>query len=176
MGLGFQRLPCTILDPWLRSLQHVLAQERWLFSLPSAGGVPCLLTVSSVFLLKLGALTYREHGKTCKRLSVTRLSDPAARRRACGLGWHRYGAGRETQSLRFFPPRPNSFVIITANRVLHCNADTPEEMHHWITLLQRSKGDTRVEGQEFVVRGDCPWPPFSGTPVRTCVGSRSVFE
>ncbi|XP_077209462.1 unconventional myosin-X isoform X2 [Paroedura picta] len=51
------------------------------------------------------------------------------------------------------PDRPNSFVIITANRVLHCNADTPEEMHHWITLLQRSKGDTRVEGQEFVVRG-----------------------
>lgn len=49
--------------------------------------------------------------------------------------------------------RPNSFVIITANRVLHCNADTPEEMHHWITLLQRSKGDTRVEGQEFIVRG-----------------------
>ncbi|KAG9479387.1 hypothetical protein GDO78_012847 [Eleutherodactylus coqui] len=57
-----------------------------------------------------------------------------------------------------FPPfftkfRPNSFVIITANRVLHCNSDTPEEMHHWITLLQRSKGDTRVEGQEFIVRG-----------------------
>ncbi|XP_039094762.1 unconventional myosin-X isoform X2 [Hyaena hyaena] len=51
------------------------------------------------------------------------------------------------------PERPNSFVIITANRVLHCNADTPEEMHHWITLLQRSKGDTRVEGQEFIVRG-----------------------
>lgn len=51
--------------------------------------------------------------------------------------------------------RPNSFVIITANRVLHCNAETPEEMHHWITLLQRSKGDTRVEGQEFIVRGDC---------------------
>lgn len=44
-------------------------------------------------------------------------------------------------------------MIITANRVLHCNADTPEEMHHWITLLQRSKGDTRVEGQEFIVRG-----------------------
>ncbi|XP_039610827.1 unconventional myosin-X isoform X2 [Polypterus senegalus] len=51
------------------------------------------------------------------------------------------------------PDRPNSFVIITANRILHCNADTPEEMHHWITLLQRSKGDTRVEGQEFIVRG-----------------------
>lgn len=51
------------------------------------------------------------------------------------------------------PDRPNSFVIITANRVLHCNADAPEEMHHWITLLQRSKGDTRVEGQEFIVRG-----------------------
>ncbi|XP_067914530.1 unconventional myosin-X [Heterodontus francisci] len=51
------------------------------------------------------------------------------------------------------PDRPNSFVIITANRILHCNADTPEEMHHWITLLQRIKGDTRVEGQEFIVRG-----------------------
>lgn len=50
--------------------------------------------------------------------------------------------------------RPNSFVMITANRVLHCNADTPEEMHHWITLLQRSKGDTRVDGQEFIIRGD----------------------
>uniref|UniRef100_A0A3Q3JP94 Myosin X n=1 Tax=Monopterus albus TaxID=43700 RepID=A0A3Q3JP94_MONAL len=48
---------------------------------------------------------------------------------------------------------PNSFVMITANRVLHCNADTPEEMHHWITLLQRSKGDTRVDGQEFIIRG-----------------------
>ncbi|XP_061776699.1 unconventional myosin-X isoform X1 [Nerophis ophidion] len=51
------------------------------------------------------------------------------------------------------PERPNSFVIITANRVLHCNADTPEEMHHWITLLQRSKGDARVDGQEFIIRG-----------------------
>lgn len=51
------------------------------------------------------------------------------------------------------PDRPNSFVIITANRVLHCNADAPEEMHHWITLLQRCKGDARVEGQEFIVRG-----------------------
>uniref|UniRef100_A0A3Q1CFV6 Myosin X n=1 Tax=Amphiprion ocellaris TaxID=80972 RepID=A0A3Q1CFV6_AMPOC len=49
--------------------------------------------------------------------------------------------------------KPNSFVMITANRVLHCNADTPEEMHHWITLLQRSKGDTRVDGQEFIIRG-----------------------
>lgn len=44
--------------------------------------------------------------------------------------------------------------MITANRVLQCNADTPEEMHHWITLLQRSKGDTRVDGQEFIIRGD----------------------
>ncbi|KAM8849705.1 unconventional myosin-X isoform 1-T1 [Spinachia spinachia] len=51
------------------------------------------------------------------------------------------------------PERPNSFVMITANRVLHCNADTPEEMHHWITLLQRSKGDARVDGQEFIIRG-----------------------
>lgn len=46
--------------------------------------------------------------------------------------------------------------MITANRVLHCNADTPEEMHHWITLLQRSKGDTRVDGQEFIIRGGTP--------------------
>ncbi|KAM6954047.1 unconventional myosin-X [Aplochiton taeniatus] len=51
------------------------------------------------------------------------------------------------------PERPNSFVMITANRVVQCNADTAEEMHHWITLLQRSKGDTRVQGQEFIVRG-----------------------
>ncbi|MEQ2294642.1 hypothetical protein AMECASPLE_005991, partial [Ameca splendens] len=51
------------------------------------------------------------------------------------------------------PDRPNSFVIITANRVIHCNTDTPEEMHHWIGLLQKSKGDTRVDGQEFLVRG-----------------------
>lgn len=49
--------------------------------------------------------------------------------------------------------RPNSFVIITANRVIHCNTDTPEEMHHWIGLLQKSKGDSRVDGQEFIVRG-----------------------
>ncbi|TNN03089.1 hypothetical protein fugu_000118 [Takifugu bimaculatus] len=41
------------------------------------------------------------------------------------------------------PDRPNSFVIITANRVIHCNTDTPEEMHHWIGLLQKSKGDSR---------------------------------
>lgn len=52
--------------------------------------------------------------------------------------------------------RPNSFVMITANRVLHCNADTPEEMHHWITLLQRCKGDARVDGQEFIIRGEAP--------------------
>ncbi|XP_062843469.1 unconventional myosin-X [Trichomycterus rosablanca] len=51
------------------------------------------------------------------------------------------------------PERPNSFVIITAHRVLHCNAESPEEMHHWIALLQRSKGDTRVQGQEFIIRG-----------------------
>lgn len=49
--------------------------------------------------------------------------------------------------------RPNSFVIITANRVIHCNTDTPEEMHHWIGLLQKSKGDSRTDGQEFLVRG-----------------------
>ena len=75
----------------------------------------------------------------------------------------------ETKRLCLLPAlslRPNSFVIITANRVLHCNADTPEEMHHWITLLQRSKGDTRVEGQEFIVRGDCHRrSPFSRSPV-----------
>uniref|UniRef100_A0A8C4ZP39 Myosin X n=1 Tax=Gadus morhua TaxID=8049 RepID=A0A8C4ZP39_GADMO len=51
------------------------------------------------------------------------------------------------------PERSNSFVMITANRVLQCQADTPEEMHHWITLLQRCKGDTRVHGQEFIIRG-----------------------
>ncbi|KAM8856507.1 unconventional myosin-X [Spinachia spinachia] len=51
------------------------------------------------------------------------------------------------------PDRPNSFVIITANRVIHCNTNTPEEMHHWIGLLQKSKGDSKVDGQEFLVRG-----------------------
>ncbi|XP_051985002.1 unconventional myosin-X [Xyrauchen texanus] len=51
------------------------------------------------------------------------------------------------------PERPNSFVIITAHRLLHCMAESAEEMHHWITLLQRTKGDTRVQGQEFIVRG-----------------------
>lgn len=53
----------------------------------------------------------------------------------------------------FVPGRPNSFVIITANRVIHCNTELPEEMHHWISLLQKPKGDTKVEGQEFLVRG-----------------------
>ncbi|KAL8182971.1 UNVERIFIED_CONTAM: Unconventional myosin-X, partial [Gekko kuhli] len=48
---------------------------------------------------------------------------------------------------------PNSFVIITANRVIHCNSDIPEEMHHWISLLQKPKGESRVDGQEFLVRG-----------------------
>ncbi|XP_061419641.1 LOW QUALITY PROTEIN: unconventional myosin-X-like [Lethenteron reissneri] len=51
------------------------------------------------------------------------------------------------------PDRPHGFVIITAERVLQCNADSAEEMHHWIALLQRSKGDARVDGQEFIVRG-----------------------
>uniref|UniRef100_A0A3Q3K7V8 Myosin X, like 1 n=1 Tax=Monopterus albus TaxID=43700 RepID=A0A3Q3K7V8_MONAL len=51
------------------------------------------------------------------------------------------------------PDRPNSFVIITANRVIHCNSDTPEEMHHWISLLQKPKGDARIDGQEFLIRG-----------------------
>ncbi|KAG1945655.1 unconventional myosin-X [Pimephales promelas] len=51
------------------------------------------------------------------------------------------------------PDRPNSFVIITANRVIHCNTDTPEEMHHWIGLLQKPKGDSKIDGQEFIVRG-----------------------
>ncbi|XP_064183579.1 unconventional myosin-X [Anguilla rostrata] len=51
------------------------------------------------------------------------------------------------------PDRPNSFVIITANRVIHCNTDLPEEMHHWISLLQKPKGDNKIEGQEFLVRG-----------------------
>lgn len=45
-------------------------------------------------------------------------------------------------------------MIITANRVIHCNSDTPEEMHHWISLLQKPKGDARIDGQEFLVRGE----------------------
>lgn len=60
---------------------------------------------------------------------------------------------KKPQFCYVFFPRPNSFVIITANRVIHCNTDTPEEMHHWIGLLQKSKGDSRVDGQEFIVRG-----------------------
>uniref|UniRef100_A0A8C7CB94 Myosin X, like 3 n=1 Tax=Oncorhynchus kisutch TaxID=8019 RepID=A0A8C7CB94_ONCKI len=51
------------------------------------------------------------------------------------------------------PDRPNSFVIITANRVIHCNTEMPEEMHHWIGLLQKPKGDARIDGQDFLVRG-----------------------
>lgn len=51
------------------------------------------------------------------------------------------------------PDRPNSFVIITANRVIHCNSDVAEEMHHWICLLQKPKGESKVDGQEFLVRG-----------------------
>uniref|UniRef100_A0A4W5NPQ3 Myosin X n=1 Tax=Hucho hucho TaxID=62062 RepID=A0A4W5NPQ3_9TELE len=51
------------------------------------------------------------------------------------------------------PDRPNSFVIITANRVIHCNTELPEEMHHWIGLLQKPKGDARIDGQDFFVRG-----------------------
>ncbi|MEQ2207206.1 Unconventional myosin-X, partial [Xenoophorus captivus] len=33
------------------------------------------------------------------------------------------------------------------------NPQNAVEMHHWITLLQRSKGDARVDGQEFIIRG-----------------------
>ncbi|XP_048455251.1 unconventional myosin-X [Rhincodon typus] len=51
------------------------------------------------------------------------------------------------------PDRPNSFVIILATRVIHCNSVSPEEMHHWISLLQKSKGDAMNLGQEFIVRG-----------------------
>uniref|UniRef100_A0A673XEI2 Unconventional myosin-X-like n=1 Tax=Salmo trutta TaxID=8032 RepID=A0A673XEI2_SALTR len=51
------------------------------------------------------------------------------------------------------PDRPNSFVIITANRVIHCNTEMPEEMHHWIGLLQKPKRDARTDGQDFLVRG-----------------------
>lgn len=62
-------------------------------------------------------------------------------------------AEKKKMPAMFSASRPNSFVIITANRVIHCNTDTPEEMHHWIGLLQKSKGDSRVDGQEFLVRG-----------------------
>ncbi|XP_043550347.1 unconventional myosin-X-like [Chiloscyllium plagiosum] len=51
------------------------------------------------------------------------------------------------------PDRPNSFVIILATRVIHCNSVSPEEMHHWISLLQKSKGEAMNLGQEFIVRG-----------------------
>lgn len=88
-------------------------------------------------------------------LPLTPVTRKPGERHSVGLGSGRGEAGSGAEALLPFalPLRPNSFVIITANRVLHCNADTPEEMHHWITLLQRSKGDTRVEGQEFIVRG-----------------------
>ncbi|XP_062386818.1 unconventional myosin-X isoform X1 [Sardina pilchardus] len=46
-----------------------------------------------------------------------------------------------------------SFVLQFSQRLLECRADSAEEMHHWITLLQRSKGDARVQGQEFLMRG-----------------------
>ncbi|KAF5891520.1 unconventional myosin-X-like, partial [Clarias magur] len=51
------------------------------------------------------------------------------------------------------PDRPNSFVIITANRVIHCNTDLPEEMHHWIGLLHKPRGEARSDSQDFIVRG-----------------------
>ncbi|XP_041927967.1 unconventional myosin-X isoform X3 [Alosa sapidissima] len=51
------------------------------------------------------------------------------------------------------PDRPFSFVLQFSQRLLECRADSAEEMHHWITLLQRSKGDARVQGQEFLMRG-----------------------
>ncbi|XP_077413227.1 unconventional myosin-X [Vanacampus margaritifer] len=74
------------------------------------------------------------------------------------------------------PERPNSFVIITANRVLHCNADTPEEMHHWITLLQRSKGDARVDGQEFIIRGWLHKEMKSGGSVGVAGGGKASLK
>lgn len=49
--------------------------------------------------------------------------------------------------------RFNLFVIIMVNWVLYCNVDMLEEMYYWIILLQWFKGDIRVEGQEFIVRG-----------------------
>uniref|UniRef100_UPI00358EF764 unconventional myosin-X-like isoform X2 n=1 Tax=Myxine glutinosa TaxID=7769 RepID=UPI00358EF764 len=51
------------------------------------------------------------------------------------------------------PDRPYSFAIIAAERVLQCEAESAEEMHRWIALLQRSKGDVHVDGQEFIIRG-----------------------
>jgi len=27
-------------------------------------------------------------------------------------------------------------------------------MHHWIGLLQKPKGDSKIDGQEFIVRGE----------------------
>jgi len=49
--------------------------------------------------------------------------------------------------------------------VIHCNSDTPEEMHHWISLLQKPKGDARIDGQEFLVRGESFFEIF----VRFCM-------
>uniref|UniRef100_A0A8C2HJZ7 Myosin X, like 1 n=1 Tax=Cyprinus carpio TaxID=7962 RepID=A0A8C2HJZ7_CYPCA len=53
----------------------------------------------------------------------------------------------------FSPFHPFSFDNWLSNRVIHCNSDLPEEMHHWISLLQKPKGDSKSDGQEFLVRG-----------------------
>lgn len=122
-----------------------------------------------------------EMSKACRPYRKIQIARPflsplthQPRRKALRPGSPRGDAYRRAQrlcSLLALSLRPNSFVIITANRVLHCNADTPEEMHHWITLLQRSKGDTRVEGQEFIVRGDFP----RRFPLCGLLLSRAVF-
>uniref|UniRef100_A0A452V8X4 Myosin X n=1 Tax=Ursus maritimus TaxID=29073 RepID=A0A452V8X4_URSMA len=66
--------------------------------------------------------------------------------------------------------KENGIDIIMADRTFHLIAESPEDMHHWITLLQRSKGDTRVEGQEFIVRGD----RHHGFALSACSGSPRV--
>uniref|UniRef100_A0AAR2M4D9 Myosin X, like 1 n=1 Tax=Pygocentrus nattereri TaxID=42514 RepID=A0AAR2M4D9_PYGNA len=43
--------------------------------------------------------------------------------------------------------------LCSTNRVIHCNTDLPEEMHHWIGLLQKPRGESRIDGQDFIVRG-----------------------
>uniref|UniRef100_A0A673CT73 Myosin X, like 1 n=1 Tax=Sphaeramia orbicularis TaxID=375764 RepID=A0A673CT73_9TELE len=50
--------------------------------------------------------------------------------------------------------KENALNIVTEERTYHIYAESPEDMHHWIGLLQKSKGDSRVDGQEFLVRGE----------------------
>ncbi|CAM9611484.1 unnamed protein product [Lampetra fluviatilis] len=51
------------------------------------------------------------------------------------------------------PERACRFSVLSGGRMLRFSAESPREALTWMSLLQRSKGDARVQGQEFVVRG-----------------------